>query len=52
MLYVRARGPHVPVEEDSIGAKGQPTRAEHVTYSKWGEIVRPKAPLATISIGP
>lgn len=52
VLYVRARGPHVPVEEDSIGANGQPSAAEHVTYSKWGEIVRPKAPLATITIGP
>jgi len=52
VLYVRARGTHVPVEEDSLNAKGQRTAAEHVTYSKWGEIVRPVAPLATVSIGP
>jgi len=52
VLYVRARGTHVPVEEDSLNAKGQRTAAEHVTYSKWGEIVRPVAPQATVSIGP
>jgi hypothetical protein len=52
VLYVRARGPHVPVEEDSVGANGRPSAAEHVTYSKWGETVRPEAPLATVTIGP
>ncbi len=52
VLYVRAQGSHVPVEEDSLNARGQPTAAEHVTYSKWGELVRPLAPLATVSIGP
>ena len=52
MLYVRAHGSHVPVEEDSVDAKGQPTAAEHITYSKWGEIVRPAAPQASVSIGP
>jgi hypothetical protein len=52
VLYVRARGTHVPVEEDTVDAKGQPTAAEHVTYSKWGELVRPLAPQATVSIGP
>jgi hypothetical protein len=52
VLYVRAQGTHVPVEEDSVDAKGQPTDAEHVTYSKWGELVRPLAPQATVSIGP
>jgi hypothetical protein len=51
VLYVRARGTHVPVEEDSVNAKGQSTVAEHITYSKWGELVRPKAPRATISFG-
>jgi hypothetical protein len=51
VLYVRARGTHVPVEEDSVNAKGQHTAAEHITYSKWGERVRPKAPTATISVG-
>jgi hypothetical protein len=51
VLYVRATGTHVPVEEDTVDAKGQPTADEHVTYSKWGEIVRPEAPQATVSIG-
>jgi hypothetical protein len=51
VLYVRAGGSHVPVEEDSVNAKGQRTAAEHVVYSKWGEQVRPVAPKATISIG-
>ena len=51
VLYVRAKGTHVPVEEDSVNAKGQHTSAEHVIYSKWGEQVRPEAPMATISIG-
>jgi hypothetical protein len=52
VLYVRASGTHVPVEEDSVNAKGQRTDAEHIAYSKWGEVVRPQAPQATISIGP
>ena len=51
VLYVRAKGTHVPVEEDSLNAHGQRTKAEHITYSSWGETVRPKAPQATISIG-
>jgi len=51
VLYVRAEGAHVPVEEDSVNAKGQPTDAEHIVYSKWGEQVRPQAPKATISVG-
>jgi hypothetical protein len=51
VLYVRASGTHVPVEEDSVNAKGQHTDAEHIIYSKWGEQVRPKAPTATISVG-
>ena len=51
VLYVRARGTHEPVEEDSVNAKGQRTAAEHIVYSKWGELVRPKAPTATISVG-
>ena len=51
VLYVRAQGTHVPVEEDSVNAKGQHTAAEHVIYSNWGEQVRPEAPMATISIG-
>jgi hypothetical protein len=51
VLYVRAHGTHVPVEEDSVNTRGQHTAAEHVIYSKWGERVRPVAPTATISIG-
>ena len=51
VLYVRERGSHVPVEEDSLGADGRPSLAEHVTYSSWGETVRPEAPQATVSIG-
>jgi hypothetical protein len=52
VLYVRAHGRHLPVEEDSVNAKGQPTGAFHVTYSKWGEHVRPQAPLAAVTLGP
>jgi hypothetical protein len=52
VLFVRAHGTHVPVEEDSLNAKGQLTGTEHVVYSRWGEPVRPVAPQATISIGP
>jgi hypothetical protein len=52
VLYVRAHGSHFPVEEDSVNAKGQSTAAEHITYSRWGEKVRPEAPMATVSVGP
>jgi hypothetical protein len=52
VLYVRAHGTHVPVEEDSVDSKGRRTDAEHIAYSKWGEQVRPKAPPAAVSIGP
>jgi hypothetical protein len=52
VLFVRARGSHVPVEEDSIDAHGRPTDAEHVVYSGWGEVVRPVAPQATVTLGP
>jgi len=51
VLYVRADGTHIPVEEDSVNTKGQHTDAEHIVYSRWGEHVRPEAPKATISIG-
>lgn len=51
VLYVRADGRHVPVEEDSLNAHGKRTVAEHIVYSSWGETVRPKAPQASISIG-
>ena len=51
VLFVRAQGTHVPVEEDSLDAHGKPTAAEHIVYSSWGEKVRPEAPQATISVG-
>jgi hypothetical protein len=51
VLYVRASGTHVPVEEDSVNSKGKQTANEHIAYSKWGERVRPEAPEATISVG-
>ena len=51
VLYVRAQGRHVPVEEDSVNAHGKRTAAEHIVYSSWGETVRPRAPQASISIG-
>jgi hypothetical protein len=52
VLYVRARGRHVPVEEDAVDGEGKPSGVLHVVYSKWGEVVRPVAPLAAGSIGP
>jgi len=52
VLYVRAQGSHVPVEEDSLDARGRATGAEHVVYSAWGETVRPMAPQATVTLGP
>ncbi len=52
VLYVRARGSHVPVEEDAVDAKGKPNGTLHVDYSHWGEIVRPEAPQGTLPIGP
>jgi hypothetical protein len=52
VLYVRASGRHVPVEEDTVGANGQPNGVEHTIYTMWGEMVRPQAPTAAISIGP
>lgn len=51
VLYVKADGRHLPVEEDSLNAHGKRTTAEHIVYSSWGEPVRPKAPQASISIG-
>lgn len=52
VLYVRATGTHVPVEEDAVGTTGKPSGVLHVVYSKWGEVVRPRAPQAAGSIGP
>ena len=52
VLYVRAHGSHVPVEEDAVDAKGKPSGTLHVDYSRWGETVRPEAPQAAVPIGP
>ena len=52
VLYVRAAGTHVPVEEDALDPSGNGNGVLHVVYSKWGEMVRPKAPQAAGSIGP
>jgi hypothetical protein len=52
VLYVRATGTHVPVEEDTVNAQGKANGVEHTTYSKWGETVRPVAPTASVTIGP
>jgi hypothetical protein len=52
VLYVRAAGTHVPVEEEAVNAAGKPDGVLHVVYSKWGEMVRPRAPQAAGSIGP
>jgi hypothetical protein len=51
VLYVRAHGSHVPVEEDAVNAKGQQTGTLHVTYSRWGETVRPQAPSSALPFG-
>ena len=52
VLYVRAHGRHVPVEEDAVDAKGKPDGTLHVAYSHWGEKVRPEAPQGAVPIGP
>ncbi|HEY1830757.1 MAG TPA: hypothetical protein VGG38_10970 [Acidimicrobiales bacterium] len=52
ILYIRANGTHVPVEEDTVNAKGKDNGVEHTVYSQWGEMVRPLAPSAAVSIGP
>jgi hypothetical protein len=52
VLYVRASGTHLPVEEDSVDARGRTTSALHVVYSHWGERVRPQAPSGALPLGP
>jgi hypothetical protein len=52
ILYVQAGGRHLPVEEDTVNAQGKPSGQDHTVYSKWGETVRPQAPLASFTIGP
>ena len=51
VLYVRASGRHVLVEEDTVNAHGTPNGAEHIVFSHWGELVRPQAPDATFTLG-
>ncbi|HUE06751.1 MAG TPA: hypothetical protein VMP41_04955 [Acidimicrobiales bacterium] len=52
VLYVRAHGSHVPVEEDAVDSNGKPNGTLHVAYSHWGETVRPEAPQGAVPIGP
>jgi hypothetical protein len=52
VLYVRAHGNHVPVEEDALDAKGRTTSSLHIAYSHWGEMVRPQAPQGAVPFGP
>jgi hypothetical protein len=52
VLYVRATGNHVPVEEDSVDPRGKTTSALHVVYSHWGEQVRPQAPSGALPLAP
>jgi hypothetical protein len=51
VLYVRASGRPMVVEEDTVSARGTPDGAEHIVFSKWGESVRPKAPNPSITLG-
>jgi hypothetical protein len=51
ILYVRASGRHVLVEEDTVKADGKPNGAEHIVFSKWGQPVKPSAPDASITLG-
>lgn len=51
VLYVRASGRHLLVEEDTVNAHGAPNGAEHIVFSKWGESVRPRAPTASFTLG-
>ena len=51
VLYVRASGRHLIVEEDTVDSQGKPTGAEHIVFSKWGETVRPTAPDASATLG-
>jgi hypothetical protein len=52
VLYVEASGSHAPVEEDSENAAGHPSNQVHITFSRWGEVVRPRAPVAAVTLGP
>jgi len=52
VLYVQATGKHHLVEEDTINAHQVADGVLRITFSKWGESVRPKAPTASITLGP
>jgi hypothetical protein len=52
ILYVRASGRPLIVEEVTVGAQGKPNGVERIVFSKWGERIRPRAPDATITLGP
>ncbi len=51
VLYVRASGRHVVVEEDTVNTQGKSNGVEHIVFSKWGEPVKPKAPDASMTLG-
>jgi len=51
VLYVRASGRHLLVEEDTVDSQGRPNGAEHIVFSRWGELVRPEAPDASVTLG-
>ncbi len=51
VLYVRASGRHIVVEEDTVNTQGKSNGAEHIVFSKWGEPVKPRAPDASITLG-
>jgi len=52
VLYVRSSGRPLPVEEDTVDAQGKPNGEDHIVFSKWGERVRPLAPVGAITLGP
>ncbi len=52
VLYVRATGRPIIVEEDSVESGGSTSGQSRIVFSKWGERVRPEAPAAAITIGP
>jgi hypothetical protein len=51
VLYVRASGHHVLVEEDTVNTQGRANGAEHIVFSNWGESVKPRAPRASLTLG-
>jgi hypothetical protein len=51
VLYVRASGRHVVVEEDTVNTQGKSNGIEHIVFSKWGEPVKPEAPEASLTLG-